>query len=327
LRRETMTDEDREAVVKMAVACVLKYGTGYLNPLERLLPYWKATGLYDKGIMLRRTLLTETASKWKVKSALQRLDNIGELPPYDRDFFEGIVTAAAKTYQNGTYKRIEFCGRDHVRDFLASNIHGQPISFPVFKSHPGLNRSCNMPLLEVPPSGKLESLFFGVLCGAEAHKDSKGEIWARVRKECEPWLKKLGILYEADNRFVRINLFYIGLFFGELPEPIMAYWNRQMPPRGVEGTKMASLAAAMHWTLLFKRKKRQRYDLPYLLSSAHSWNVGVGTAAAEAEIERLRFDHVDARIRERCMRWAKLQEQTHKEENGEITWMTPETQE
>jgi hypothetical protein len=86
------------------------------------------------------------------------------------------------------------------------------------------------------------------------------------------------------------------------------------------------MAAAMHWNILFKRKKRQRYDLPYLLSSAHSWNVGVGAASVGAEMEKTRFDHVDARIKERCMRWRKLQEHTHKEENGEITWITPEKQ-
>jgi len=321
LRSETLTDADKEIIVEIAVRCVLRYGTGYLNPIERLLPYWKNTSLYERGVVLRKQLFVDHAPKWRVKTELQRRDSIGEVPPYDRDFFEGLFNACATVHKNGVYARAEFCAKQHVRDFLESGIHGQRVEFASLSSKRGLHRTQNLPFMEVPPQGNLESYFLGTLCGSEAVRDREGEIWAQVRPACKNVLDRLGVVYEETGKRLRINVFYIKLFLPELPDPVQGYWIRQLPKRGVEGTRKASLLAAMHWRLIFKRKKQYKYGLPNLIGASHAWNLGFGREAVDEEMAKLRFDHVDKRIRSRCERWAALQELERSEAAGDIKWI------
>lgn len=324
MRRETLTDADRKTIVEIAVRCVLRYGTGYLNPIERLLPYWKATSLYERGVVLRKKLFVDNAPKWRVKAELQKLDSIGGVPPYDRDFFEGLFDACAAVHRNGVYCRAEFCSKQHVRDFLESEAHGQYIGFAALSSKRGLHRTQNLPFMEVPPQDNLEHYLIGVLCGSEAVRDEDGEIWAQVRPACRDALDRLGIVYEDAGKRLRINAFYVTLFLPELPSPVQGHWIRELPKRGVEGTQKAALLAAMHWRLIFKRKKQYKYGLPNLIGASHAWNLGFGREAVDGEIRRLRFDHVDKRIRSRCERWAALQELARSEAAGDIKWKQTE---
>lgn len=311
-----LADNEKEEVVRVATEAVLRLGWGCLKDLERLLPFWKKTSLYEQGMVIRRDILRDCAPKWKVRDELRKLKSIGGNPPYDRDFFQGLCDASGKVYVNGIYRRFEFCGRPHVRQLLADGGHGQHLPFAALSSKK-LSRTQNLPLLEVPPQGNLESYLLGAICGSRA-VTAHGEVMAEVREACEDSLKALGVVRDRAGKTILVSPFYVVLFLGELPEAIRGYWLGKLPSQGVKETKQASLVAAMHWEKMFGRDKKVREAIPFLLPAAQHWNVGVDRDFVVAEMRRRRFDHIATCIADRLQRWYNLQKassQTEPEED------------
>jgi len=310
-----LTDSEKEEVVRVAVEAVLRLGWGCLKDPEKVLPFWKRTSLYERGVVIRRDTIRDCAPKWKVRDELRKLTSIGGKLPYDRDFFQGLADACCKVYSNGFYRRLEFCGHTYVRQFLEGGEHGQNVPFAALSSKRGVSRTLNLPLLEVPSQGNNETYLLGVVCGSRAVVGPTGEVMAEVKGACEEGLKAIGLVRDHSGGSILFSPFYVVLLLGELPEAVRAYWMEKLPSHGVHGTKHASLVAAIHWEKMFGRNARKFRDaFPFLLSAAHHWNVGVDRDFVVAEMRRRRFDHVASCISDRLNRWYNLQQLEHQPE-------------
>ena len=310
-----LSDSERAEVVRMVVCWVLSRGCGCTRHLDELLPMWKQTSLYRRGVVLGKKLLDTYAPSWKIKDALRKLESIGGPPPYDRDFFLGLEQSCCHSFINGAYRRLEFPNRPELRAFLEGGEHGQRIIFTGVKKKG--NRTVNLPFLEAPPQGNLDHWFLGCLCGAAAVVRD-GELQAEVKPACEPNLRELGIIYDRvagrNGDRLSISPFYVVLYMADFPLDIQGYWMRHLPSRGLEGALEASKVAAMHWHIMHGTKSnRFREAFPFLLSLAHGWNVGFSGKVVKQEAARRRFDHVDERIRNRLKRWHNLQLEARKQ--------------
>jgi hypothetical protein len=302
-----LREGEEEAIIDIAVKSTMMYGKRFPSDLAKILPLWKNTSLYERGVFLRKRVFQEHAPSWKVKRAIQHLDQedvfIGE---YDRDFFQGIFDASSRLYVNGTYRRAEFGGRKHLKEFLESDVHGQNITFANMKGkRKRLSRSKALPFLEVPQKNNLDRWFVGAMCGSDLVMIN-GEPMMKMKNVCRPRLDRLGVLYEElPFNNIMISCFYFLLYMADVPDYFVSYWMSKIPHKGVTTMPKASMAAAITWRIM-NDSAFTRGMLPCLLDSKTAWRSGIKVVDIEKVVKGMKTGCVDERIRTRCERWASL---------------------
>lgn len=314
-----LRDGEEDLILDIAVRSVLRYGSKCPEPLSVLLPMWKDTPMYRRGIFLQRLVFVEYAPSWKVKKALQSLDPDpwfrGE---YDVDFFHGLFDSSSKMYLNGTYKRAEFGGRKHLRNFLENEDHGQTISFAEMnEKRKRLNRTAVLPFMEIPAKNDLERWFVGVMCGSDVHMVD-GEPMMKIRTVCVPNMKRLGISFVGDGsgKNVLVSCFYIMLFMSDIPDFFLHHWMSLIPHRGLGSMPMATTDAMMHWKIM-KKGRMVRGAFPFLLDAKESNRSGIRISEVMKKMTEINFNFVDQRITKRCERWENLSMIDASEQKGE----------
>jgi hypothetical protein len=319
MTRVKLRDKEEDAIVQMAVRSVMKCGKRYPNDISEMLPMWKDTTMYERGIFLNHLIFTEHAPAWKVKKAIQSADHDEFfLPDYDRDFFQGLFDSSSKMYSNGNYKRAEFGGRPLLKEFLSSSIHGQNIQFADMSGDRSrLNRTNSLPFMEIPGKENMERWFIGVMCGSDI-KIVNGEPLMRIRSECVPNMTRLGISFKESSQkgSVLVSLFYVVLFMSEMPDFFLHHWMSIIPHRGLGSTPEASTDALMHWRVISKGKL-VRDALPFLLDAKENNRMGIKVSEVDKMMKKRKFKFVDKRITSKCERWIKLS-LIEKETEGEM---------
>jgi len=256
-------------------------------------------------------VFVEYAPSWKVKKAIHSLNPDDWFSDgYDSDFFHGLFDASSRMYLNGTFRRAEFGGRKHLREFLCNEEHGQRIIFACLnENRKRLNRTRCLPFMEIPKGDNLERWFVGAICGADL-KMVNGEPMMKMKNVCTPNLDRLGILHsETTDSNILVSCFYFLLFMSEVPDFFLSYWMSKIPHRGISSMKVASIDAAMNWRLI-RREKFVRGAFPFLYESKQNIRIGFKVSDIDAMIADRKFNFVDQRITGRCERWASLNEIT-----------------
>jgi len=304
---ERLTSEDKEIVLDVGVRSILTIGHNFLSKIDELLPIWKETTFYDRGIMLSKNLLMSHAPRWRINAKLKSME-WPEYLPYDKDFIDGLLSNI-KTYDNGMYPRIEFFKKNHIYSFLKDSLN---VGFVSMKSRPDIHRSLNMPLLLINSVGNDESRFIGHLCGGKP-VEIDGELMVLIHGSSEPILRRLGVIYDTVSNGIIVSPFYVMLFIGDMPYQFSDYWMGYMPHWGSKETRNGTLVATIHWRFMYGRKRTIKDGLPFLLTSAHMWNVGLNSKLIKSEVSRRRVDFIDDRIISRCRRWLNTAEANNRE--------------
>jgi len=312
-----LRDGEEEIIVNIAVRATMMYGRKLPAPLSLLLPMWKDTPMYERGIFLQKIVFVEYAPSWKIKKAIQSLDPDGWFDSeYDGDFFHGLFDSSSRMYVNGTFSRAEFGGRKHLREFLEGAEHGQRVVFANMNgTRKRLNRTKALPFMEIPVKNSLERWFVGAMCGADV-KMVDGEPMMKMKNVCIPNLKKLGILYTGttDNNIL-VSCFYFILFMSEMPDFFLSYWMSKIPHKGLSAMRNASMDAAMNWRVI-RREKFVRGAFPFLFESRQNVRMGIRIEDLDKMISDRKFNFVDQRVKSKCERWAALSNISD-EEKGE----------
>jgi len=318
--RVKLREGEEEAIVDMAARSVMRCGKRYPSDISEILPMWKRTSMYERGIFLNSSIFTEHAPAWKIKKALQSLDHDEFFKDeYDRDFFQGLFDSSSKMYCNGTYKRAEFGGRRFLREFLSSDVHGQNISFTDMKGdRKRLNRTNSLPFMEVSGKNDMERWFVGVMCGSDI-KVVDGEPLMKIRDDCVPGMSRLGVSFKENNQggSVLVSLFYVMLYISEMPDFFLQHWMSIIPHKGLGSMPEASTDALMHWRIM-GRGKLVRDALPFLLDARENNRIGIKISDIDKMMKRRKFKFVDKRIISRCERWASLSMVGTENEKGEM---------
>ncbi len=303
-----LRDGEEQAIINIAVKSTLLYGRRYPQEISKLLPMWKETSLFERGIFLRSGVFTDHAPSWKVKKALRSLDSDSVFHgEYDRDFFQGLFDASSKMYINGTYNRVEFGGRKHLRKFLESGEHGQNIVFAQMRgSRKRLNRTKALPFMELRQGNDLDRWFIGVMCGSDTHMVN-GEPMMKVKDVCTTRLDRLGVIYDSipKSRNIMISCFYFMLYMADVPDFFVSYWISKIPSEGVAPMPVSSLVSAANWRMASK-KAFVRDGLPFMLDKKTFWRKGMKALDVNATMKKIKNGFIDERIRKRCDRWSSL---------------------
>ena len=305
-----LREGEEQAIVDIAVRSTLKFGRRCPEDISVLLPMWKETTLYKRGIFLSKSIFTTHAPAWKVKKAIQELDNKEFfLDLYSRDFFQGLFDASSRMYANGNYKRAEFGGRKHLREFLESDVHGQRIDFVKMSGdRKRLSRMGSLPFMEIPGDGNLDKWFVGAMCGSDMIMVDE-EPMMKVKDVCKANFDRLGILYydipKSNN--IMISCFYFMLYMSEFPDFFLSFWMSKVSHKGLRLMPKASLASAATWKVMGKRAL-VRDALPFMLEPKTLWRMGYSAKDIKNEAKLIRSGFIDERIRKRCERWKTLNE-------------------
>jgi hypothetical protein len=303
-----ISPEEQRQALEIGMECTLKYGYGYKNSIEKIVPYW--AGPLEENSRVIHSTLYRFAKEGKVRSALKEYE--GDLPePYTRDFFQGLADSVGKLSTRGSKddpkKRIQFKNRPHVVRFLKGDEHNLPIVASGKIAPDGLFKTRMLPIFDIPCKGRTDKYLAGLLTGSTPYTDEEGLFWCRVTNPDENILKRMNIVVVKKGRKILISPFYLLLFCGDLPASIYSYWMGQLPTYS-KYIGMASLLARIHWRLLYRHKNFKKDLLPFLHNPQYYGNVGLTKPVIFEHMRALNIDFVDRHVRERCERWKSLHE-------------------
>lgn len=297
-------DEDDASLIVDAVALyLLKYGRrNHLTNLRRLLEFWHPR-LMEKGVTISKQRINQFAPFAAVMERISEMDWNGS-SVWDRDFFEGFLSACATVARHQGSTRAKLLERDRFRRFLLDGDHGQAIRLHS-SSKCKFIQTGPLYFMDIKPPGNLEKNLCGVFSGGRLVRNEDG-LWMSVRGAAKPVFDRLGIVYEhAKRNTLLVSPFYIKLFNDEMPEQIAPFWREEI---GTENHRNAMVVAWMHWELMFGRSKRRLLDgFPYLKSPQGSNRFGLKLDEIRSEMKHHRFDHVDSRIANRLVEWMERQ--------------------
>jgi len=184
-----LSPEEYNHLRNAMISLILRHGSRFRNHLEDLADFWHGP-LYDGGVPLC-VGITMAFNNSHIAQILSENPQLGQEIQYTRDFWEGLIDCACTKIVDGTkYPRLEFSGRQHVKDFILSEESGVPIYAASTPDRPAnYTRTTTIPFLCIPPSGNASDYFAGALAGSSPVISKSGALCCKMKKSVLDVLK------------------------------------------------------------------------------------------------------------------------------------------
>ena len=289
------------------VTYALTYGAHYLSHYKQMGEYWDGP-LLDGVVFLNKDLLRDIPKKL-VRQTLANMAGFDPHPVYTIDFFNGLMDSGCYNEKTTSYRRISFCRKPMIKEFLESEEHGQHIPLKKVEGETkDYYRTELLPFLSLPREGRKDRYLAGAIAGGDIWRDDNGILFCQIHKRCEQPLKELGVIYKRCGKCLLLSPFYVILLCGDLPFNVYRAWSAEVEKENHNSKNYHAVVAWMNWILTFDESKFKSKAIPYLMSrSGYLKGQKLTVTKVKKAMKQKRIDFLDKTIRQRIKRWYNIE--------------------